>query len=183
MRKVTSSQHSLGVGVGHVAHRTVSAGSPIAGMDRLVVSLHGGVAGSYDLALQQHGEELIRRDSVSRQQQCELATVPELRFTLGSAIHRPDHRIRGRDRHSRMGTTNVSSIQKGPIVGVGAGDHPIKYLRSSRKYADFKCPYRGACGLRSSDNLRRLHLLYTIDVRIGEMFYLAESFGFLMKPK
>jgi hypothetical protein len=28
-------------------------------------------------------------------------------------------------------------------IGVGAGDHPIKYRRSSRKYADFKCPYRG----------------------------------------
>jgi hypothetical protein len=47
----TASQHSLGVGVGRLAHRTVNAGSPIASMDRLVVSLNGRGAGTYRLAL------------------------------------------------------------------------------------------------------------------------------------
>ena len=47
----TASQHSLGVGVGRLAHRTVNADSPIASMDRLVVSLNRRGAGTYRLAL------------------------------------------------------------------------------------------------------------------------------------
>jgi hypothetical protein len=62
-------QHSPRVGMGHLAHRTVRAGSPISSMDRLAMSLLSGVTGSYRLDLQQHGEERIRRDSVSRHQQ------------------------------------------------------------------------------------------------------------------
>ena len=103
------SQHSLGTGMGRLALRAVAAGSPIAGMDRLVVSLHGGVTGAHRLALQQHGEERIRRGAISRHQQRQYGPVSQL---LRSAYHRPDHRIRGRSRHSRMGTTNVSSIPK-----------------------------------------------------------------------
>jgi hypothetical protein len=77
-----------------------------------VVSLYRGVTGSYRLDLQQHGEERIRCGSVSRHRERQLAAISELRFTLGSAYHRPDHRTRGRDRHSRMGTTDASSKQK-----------------------------------------------------------------------
>ena len=55
-------RHSLGVGVGRLAHRAVAAGSPIAGMDRLVVSRHGSDTGAHGLALQQHGQERFRRD-------------------------------------------------------------------------------------------------------------------------
>jgi hypothetical protein len=40
----------------------------------------------------------------------------------------------------RLGTDS-SAINDGPNP-VGTGDHPIKYRRSSRKYTDFKCPYR-----------------------------------------
>jgi hypothetical protein len=95
--------------MGHVAYRTVGAGSPTADMDCLVVSLHGGVTGPYHLALQQHGQERIRRGSVSRRQQRQYDPVSQL---LRSADHRPDCRIRGHNRHSRMGTANVSSIPK-----------------------------------------------------------------------
>ena len=41
--------HSIGFGVGCMAHHTVGAGAQIADMDRLVVSLHGGVPCSYRL--------------------------------------------------------------------------------------------------------------------------------------
>jgi hypothetical protein len=95
-----------------LALRAVDAGSPNARMDHLVVALHSSVTGSSRLAVQQHREERIRRGSVSRHHERHLAPVSELRFTLGSAYHWPDYRIRGRNRHTSMGATNVSSIQK-----------------------------------------------------------------------
>ena len=44
-------RHNLGVSVGRVAIRAPLAGTSIAALDRLVISLHGGGAGSSRLAL------------------------------------------------------------------------------------------------------------------------------------
>jgi hypothetical protein len=98
--------------MGHVAHRTVCAGTPISSMDRLAMPRHRCVAGSSRLGLQQHGEERIRRGCVPRHGKRRYFPISDLRFILRSAYHRPAHHIRGRNRHSRVGATNVSSIQR-----------------------------------------------------------------------
>ena len=96
---------------GRLAHRTAGAGRPIGSMDRLVVSLHGVNAGPESLALQQHGQERLRRNAVPRHVKRQLALVSDLRFILRSAYHWPDHRVRCDTRHSRMGATTVGSEQ------------------------------------------------------------------------
>jgi putative ABC transport system permease protein len=86
-----------------------------------------------------------------------LGVTPQLGRTFA-----PDEEKAGKDRvvvisHSfwenRLGgkadvigeklTLDQSSYTIVGVLRVGAGDHPIKYRRSSRKYTDFKCPYRG----------------------------------------
>ena len=42
----------------------------------------------------------------------QLLPVSDLRFILRSAYLRPDHHVRGRTRHSRMGATNVGSVRR-----------------------------------------------------------------------
>src|SRR5262245_25061805 len=49
----------------------------------------------------------------------------------------------GQQKHKPAATITSKRTEWSVVfIGVGAGDHPIKYPRSSRKYTDFKRPYR-----------------------------------------
>lgn len=67
------SRHSPGAGLGGMAHHTGRAGSTIPGMDSLAMPLLGGIKSSFRLAVQQHGQERIRCDSVPRYAERHLA--------------------------------------------------------------------------------------------------------------
>jgi hypothetical protein len=102
-----SGRHPHGAGVGRLAPRASPAGAPGTGVDRRVVSLHGGDAGSHREALQQHGEERLRHQPVSRNRQRGLGSLPERRVALRSAFQRPDARSRRGGRHGGLGTAGA----------------------------------------------------------------------------
>ena len=85
--------------------------SLISRMDRLAMPLHSRGASASRVDLQQHGQERFRRDPVPRHGECRYFPISNLRFLLRSAHRRPDHSVRGRTRHSRMGAAIVGSVQ------------------------------------------------------------------------
>ena len=108
----SSSSHFSGIAVGHLAYRAIGPGSPVANMDRLVVSRDSRCSNSHRLALQQYRQECLCCDCVPHYGEYQLAIVPYQRFVLRPAYQRTDDGSCRRSRHRRLGSTSFSPAQE-----------------------------------------------------------------------
>lgn len=112
--------------MGVLAHHTGCAGWTISSMDRLAMPLLGDITGSFRLFVQYHWEERIRRSTLSRHAEHDLATISGQWIILRSAHHWPDRRSYGSIRHSRLGSKDTDSISVFPIRIAIYQEIPIK---------------------------------------------------------
>jgi hypothetical protein len=106
-KRFAPGQSPVGSSLGRHALCALGTGSPILGVDRLVVSVDCLGARHHGLALQQLGQERVWRGSLPRCIQRLLAGVSDPRFILRSARHRVDRGFRGRGHDSALETTRL----------------------------------------------------------------------------